>query len=205
MSKASPAFSLVEVVLALGVAAVAFTSIMALFPVGLDMSRETHEETQAALIAQSILNDLRDDYAATSNPAVFSSTNRRLLATNAIDLSRGVNIPIGGTNTNTVLYLGYTNHMITAAANPGEAGTGGQVLRPAFFTRVATTNLGQAPDWYQTGSNGLVAVARVQVATTFLLTDPNQRQINLADILVETPGMVRSTNRTQFGFKGAFR
>ena len=205
MKKAPPAFSLVEVVLALGVAAVAFTSIMGLFPLGLDMSRETHEETQAALIAQSILNDLRDDYLATTNPAVFSSTNRRLLATNAIDLSRGVNIPIGGTNTNSVLYLGYTNHMITAAANPGETGAGGQVLRPAFFATTTSTNLAQAPAWYQGGSNGLVAVARVQLAATFLLADPSQRLISLADIVVETPGSVRSTNRTQFGFKGAFR
>lgn len=54
------AFSLTEVVIALGVATVAFTSILALFPLGLDMSKESYEQTQAALIAQSILGDLRD-------------------------------------------------------------------------------------------------------------------------------------------------
>ena len=54
------AFSLTEVVIAMGVAAVAFTSIIALFPLGLGMSKESYEETQAALIAQTILADLQD-------------------------------------------------------------------------------------------------------------------------------------------------
>ena len=83
--KTCKGFSLVEVVLALGVAAVAFTAIMGLFPLGLDMSRETHEETQAALIAQSILGDLRDDYQLGGT----SHTNRRILVTRQIDLAAG--------------------------------------------------------------------------------------------------------------------
>ena len=56
----SSAFSLTEVVIAMGVAAVAFTSIIALFPLGLGMSKESYEATQAALIAQTILADLKD-------------------------------------------------------------------------------------------------------------------------------------------------
>jgi len=56
----SSAFSLTEVVIAMGVAAVAFTSIIALFPLGLNMSKESYEATQAALIAQTIFCDLRD-------------------------------------------------------------------------------------------------------------------------------------------------
>ena len=51
------AFSLTEVVIAMGVAAVAFTSIIALFPLGLNMSKESYEATQAAVIAQSIMAD----------------------------------------------------------------------------------------------------------------------------------------------------
>ena len=54
------AFSLTEVVIAMGVAAVAFTSIIALFPLGLNMSKESYEATQAALIAQTTLADLKD-------------------------------------------------------------------------------------------------------------------------------------------------
>ena len=197
----SRGFSLTEVVLAMGVAAVAFSAIMGLFPLGLDMSRETHEETQAALIAQSILGDLRDDYQLGGT----SHTNRRILATNVIDLSRGINFAVGTNATSNVLYLGFTNHAISSSANPGEPGAGGQVLRPARFALGATTNLTDAPQWYRSGSNGFVAMARVSVAGTFRLADPNVRQISVVDLIVETPGTVGFSNRVQYGFRGAFR
>jgi len=200
--KSSPAFSLVEVVLALGVAAVAFTAIMGLFPLGLDMSRETHEETQAALIAQSILGDLRDDYQLGGT----SHTNRRLLVTNVINLSNAMtNFAVGNSTPTNVLYLGFTNHTINSTANPGESGAGGLVLRPAMSAQTTSTNLASAPVWFQNGSNGLAAVARVLVTGTFRLADPNFRQMTVLDVMVETPGNIAATNRTQFGFKGGFR
>lgn len=199
--KSSPAFSLVEVVLALGVAAVAFTSIMGLFPLGLDMSRETHEETQAALIAQSILGDLRDDYQAGGT----SQTNRRVLVANRIDLAAGMTNFAVGTNTPTnVLYLGFTNHTISGTANPGESGAGALVLRPAMSAQRTSTNLASAPVWFQNGSNGLAAVARVIATSTFRLADSTP-QISSLDIMVETPGNIPATNRTQYGFRGGFR
>jgi len=199
--RGSRGFSLVEVVLALGVAAVAFTAIMGLFPLGLDMSRETHEETQAALIAQSILGDLRDDYQAGGT----SQTNRRILVTNRIDLAGGMTNFAVGTNTPTnVLYLGFTNHTINATANPGESGAGALVLRPALSAQTTSTNLASAPVWFQNGSNGLAAVARVIATSTFRLADTTP-QISSLDIMVETPGNVPATNRTQYGFRGGFR
>lgn len=200
--KSSAGFSLVEVVLALGVAAVAFTAIMGLFPLGLDLSRETHEETQAALIAQSILGDLRDDYQLGGT----SHTNRRVLVTNSINLSTAMtNFAIGNATPTNVLYLGFTNHTISSLANPGESGAGAVVLRPALSAQTTATNLNAAPVWFQNGSNGLVAVARVLVTGTFRLSEPNFRQINLLDVMVETPGTVAASNRTQYGFKGGFR
>ncbi len=200
--KFSGGFSLVEVVLALGVAAVAFTAIMGLFPLGLDMSRETHEETQAALIAQSIFGDLRDDYQAGGT----SQTNRRILVNNRIELAGGMTNFAMGTNTPiNVLYLGFTNHTISATANPGESAAGALVLRPALSARTTSTNLASAPDWFQRGSNGLTAVARVAVSSTFRLADANLPQISSLDIMVETPGNVPATNRTQYGFQGGFR
>ena len=65
-SRLVAAFSLTEVVIAMGVAAVAFTSIIALFPLGLNMSKESYEATQAAVIAQSIMADLSDQASAGS-------------------------------------------------------------------------------------------------------------------------------------------
>jgi hypothetical protein len=189
------------VVLALGVAAVAVTAIMGLFPLGLDMSRETHEETQAALIAQSILGDLRDDYQAGGT----SQTNRRVLVANRIDLATGMTNFAVGTNTATnVLYLGFTNHTISGTANPGESGAGALVLRPAMSAQSTSTNLASAPVWFQNGSNGLAAVARVIATSTFRLADTTP-QISSLDIMVETPGNIPATNRTQYGFRGGFR
>ena len=201
--KTCKGFSLVEVVLALGVAAVAFTSIMGLFPLGLDMSRETHEETQAALIAQSILGDLRDDYQSGGT----SHTNRRILVTRQIDLAAGTtNFAIGTNQPTNVLYLGFTNHTLTTSVNTNETNfAGALLLRPAVSAQVTSTNLGSAPSWYQNGSNGLAAVARVMVTGTFRLADTNVRQLNLLDVLVETPGTVAFSNRAQYGFKGGFR
>lgn len=196
------AFSLVEVVLALGVAAVAFTAIMGLFPLGLDVSRETQEETQAALIAQSILGDLRDDYQAGGT----SPTNRRILVTNRIDLSSGMtNFAVGTAAPINVLYLGFTNHTINSTANPGESGAGALVLRPALSAQTTSSNLSAAPVWFQNGSNGLAAVARILVAGSFRLADPNVPQMTVLDVMVETPGSAAASNRTQYGFKGGFR
>ena len=58
MRGASRAFSLTEVVVALGVATVAIVSILALFPVGFDTSRESAAETEAAVLARTIVSDL---------------------------------------------------------------------------------------------------------------------------------------------------
>lgn len=203
MSRSS-GFSLVEVVLALGVAAVAFTAIMGLFPLGLDMSRETHEETQAALIAQSILGDLRDDYQLGGT----SHTNRRILVTNRVDLASGMsNFAVGTAAPTNVLYLGFTNHAINSTANPGESrsSAGALVLRPAISAQTTSTNLASAPGWFQNGSNGLAAVARIMVVGSFRLADPNLLQMTVLDVMVEMPGSARSSNRTQYGFKGGFR
>jgi len=57
--KKGAAFSLTEVVVALGVATVAIVSILGLFPVGFDTVRESAAETQAAILARTIANDLQ--------------------------------------------------------------------------------------------------------------------------------------------------
>jgi hypothetical protein len=165
------------------------------------MSRETHEETQAALIAQSILGDLRDDYQLGGT----SHTNRRVLVTNVINLNAMTNFAVGNSTPTNVLYLGFTNHTISGGANPGESGEGALVLRPAMSAQTTSTNLASAPVWFQNGSNGLAAVARVLVTGTFRLADSSFRQMTVLDVMVETPGSAASSNRVQYGFKGGFR
>lgn len=76
------AFSLIEIVLALGVIAFALVGIMGLFPVAMKSAQESQRETRATLIAQQIFADLR----------VLSGTNRMLV--------RGPNIVTGINATN---------------------------------------------------------------------------------------------------------
>jgi len=52
------AFSLVEVVLAIGVIAFALVAILGVFPVGLSTSHSAQDETRAAQIAQDIFSSL---------------------------------------------------------------------------------------------------------------------------------------------------
>lgn len=59
-------FSLVEVALALLVAAIGLMSIMALFPVGLDASRRAVDEAQCALFADEIFNGIRAKMSLTN-------------------------------------------------------------------------------------------------------------------------------------------
>jgi len=75
--KKGAAFSLTEVVVALGVATVAIVSILALFPVGFDTVRESAAETQAAILARTIASDLVSGVRARgfSNAIVLKGNN----------------------------------------------------------------------------------------------------------------------------------
>lgn len=53
-------FSLIEVVLALGIASFALIGILSIFPVALGTAQDAVIETKVALIAQNIFSDLRD-------------------------------------------------------------------------------------------------------------------------------------------------
>ena len=57
--KSAPAFSLVEVVLALGVAAFALTAVFGLLPVAVQTNRNATSQTDATSILASVIADLR--------------------------------------------------------------------------------------------------------------------------------------------------
>jgi len=63
-------FSLVEVTLALGVAAVCLLAIFGLLPIGLNSNQASVEQTTAASLTRSIVSDLRSTPVATGTAAV---------------------------------------------------------------------------------------------------------------------------------------
>jgi hypothetical protein len=197
------AFSLTEVVIAMGVAAVAFTSIIALFPLGLNMSKESYEETQAALIAQTILSDLKDQQVGSKNKR-YTAADGSPRSYKLIQIAGNVDPQIVKTN-----YLGVDLRLLTQqnvylaydAQSRKDTDTTSQpiMLRPS-----AGANTIQG--WYDGSkpSNGLAAVAKVTFVPTFSITTTNATTGMIrVDISIETPGSAKPENRTVRLYTGA--
>ena len=200
----SSAFSLTEVVIAMGVAAVAFTSIIALFPLGLNMSRESYEATQAALIAQTIMADLKDQQTGATNLRTANPQNARLfqitpnsdpmrVRTNYAEISIGTGTP----QTAYIAYKpsdGATND--TDPKNP-------LIMRPYTYSYIS--NNPTAPNWYNGGINGAFALVKVTVSPTLLSDTDGSGSPRRIDMSVETPGSANVSNRTCYLFTGAVK
>ena len=183
------AFSLTEVVIAMGVAAVAFTSIIALFPLGLNMSKESYEATQAALIAQTILADLKD---------AVSTTNATQRAPKLIQI-KGNAEPFNANNyTSIELYANNSQTFYLAYDQVSRTDSAGTpiILRPRDFSP-------NAADFYIGGAtNGAIVVVRVIIEKTFVPDTGSRSNPQKIEVSVESPGSAKATNRTQWVFQG---
>jgi len=189
------AFSLTEVVIAMGVAAVAFTSIIALFPLGLNMSKESYEATQAALIAQTILADLQDEGTGIGT---LGSSRFIQIGGNSDPTSPAnyLTIDFETASTKTV-YLAY--NQIPRINNDTDPSGQPIMLRPCASSIADTP-----PNWYTSGSNGLVMLVKVTITPTFRIINQNTiSDPRRVDVSVESPGDASATNRSQFLFTGA--
>ncbi len=85
-------FSLVEIVLALGILSFAIVAILGLFPIAMNDARESKNETHAAMIAQLILGQLRSQPAdASSFPVGTNATDGNATTGNwGVDLKDSV-------------------------------------------------------------------------------------------------------------------
>lgn len=182
------AFSLTEVVIAMGVAAVGFTSLMALFPLGLNMNNESYMDTQASILAKTIIEDLRDAQGGNKWGRGGTPLDNRLLqvstdANPEKEATTFTKIPLGNYNATYTTYVAYTNAVITNAfGNP-------IMFRPA---KIITAN-----DY----TNGLVGAAAVAKITLNQLLD----KLHRVEVVVESPGSAKMTNRTQQFFSGGIR
>jgi len=180
------AFSLTEVVIAMGVAAVGFTSLMALFPLGLNINNESYIDTQASILAKTILEDLRDAQGGNKWGRVGGSpTKFRLLqvSTDADPEKAATFTEIPLTNNTYTTYVAYTNAVISNAYGKPV------MFRPA---KIITA------DNYTNGVVGAAAVAKI---TLNQLLD----NLNRVEVVVESPGSAKMTNRTQQFFSGGIR
>jgi len=198
------AFSLTEVVIAMGVAAVAFTSIIALFPLGLNMSKESYEETQAALLAQTILTDLKDQQVGNRNKR-YSVAAGSPYSYKLIQIAGNVDPQIVTTN-----YLGIDLRLLTQQnvylAYDSKTRTDTDPTSQPIMLRPSAGILNTIPPWYSgtTISNGLAAVAKVTFVPTFTITTlTSTTGVIRVDISIETPGSAKPENRTVRMYTGA--
>ena len=192
----SLAFSLTEVVIAMGVAAVAFTSIIALFPLGLNMSKESYEATQAALIAQTIIGDLSDSGSYAPGGKLI-----QIKGSNAISASSYTNIPMTwakGATADRYIYLAYDQQIRSDSSNSPV------MLRPS--ASFVSLNGPADPNWFTNGTNGAVLLVKVSIKHSFLYGGPASSSVSAnpqrVDVTVESPASAPATNRTQYVFTG---
>jgi type II secretory pathway pseudopilin PulG len=190
------AFSLTEVVIAMGVAAVAFTSIIALFPLGLNMSKESYEATQAAVIAQTILADLSDSGSAKAGGKLI-----QIKGTNTLNSINYTTIPMTwakGATADRYIYLAYDQQIRTDSSNSPI------MLRPT--ASFVSLNGPADPNWFTNGTNGPVLLVKVSIKHAFLLGGPASTTVSAnpqrVDVTVESPASAPATNRTQYVFTG---
>jgi len=180
------AFSLTEVVIAMGVAAVAFTSIIALFPIGLNMSKESYEASQAALIAQTILADLRDQVSTKNSSKIIQKTGSKAMVAANFEI---IQMNGKGSLPNQDIYLAYDQKIRTDSSNSPI------MLRPCA-SQVTTE-----PTWFTKGTNGPLLLVKVSFKRTNQ-TGTGESNPDQVDVTVESPANAPSTNRVQYIFTG---
>jgi len=184
------AFSLTEVVIAMGVAAVAFTSIIALFPLGLNMSRESYEATQAAVIAQSIMADLSDQASAGKGKLIQKTGVNAMSAANY----ETIQLMADSNGKDRYIYLAYDQQIRTDSSNSPV------MLRPsASFVSLD----GPAdPNWFTRGTNGPILLVKVSLKHSFRLSEEGTSNPQRVDVTIESPANAPATNRVQYVFSG---
>jgi type II secretory pathway pseudopilin PulG len=169
------AFSLTEVVIAMGVAAVAFTSIIALFPLGLSMSKESYETTQAAFITQSIMSQITDIQGGQGLTGF-----RRIIKSTDNDPTNGVleSINVGSYRSSTNVYIAYTNYVDT---NTGQV-----------FWKPGSNSI-TSVEWIS-GKLNFPAPALVRVTLNRIFTGGSSYDIHGVEVQVDYPGNLALTN-----------
>jgi len=185
------AFSLTEVVIAMGVAAVAFTSIIALFPLGLNMSKESYEETQAALLAQAIIADLSDQVSSSSGKLIQKTGTNAMVAANYETIP--MTASSGGTDR--YIYLAYDQQIRTDSSNNPI------MLRPCASS--VSLNGPNEPSWFKTNApSGAILLVKVSLKHSFRMSAVGTANPQRVDVTIESPANAPATNRVQYVFSG---
>lgn len=170
MKATSPAFSLTEVVIALGIATVAVVSVLGLFPLGFDTARESEGDTQAAIMARTIAADLE---ATVRKPGGSFQTAQIVVGKDFANTNGWLDLNLANPGT---YWIGFKREIQT--------GVGGMMGDPYCLKPVA--NLGSInPSAAQSGMDFLAGVS----------VQPINTNLSRLELAVEYPAAVPQTNR----------
>jgi hypothetical protein len=154
------------------------------------MSKESYEATQAALIAQTIIADLRDQVSSTSGKLIQKT------GTNAMSAANYETIPMTASSggTDRYIYLAYDQQIRTDSTNNPI------MLRPSFS--FVSLNGPNEPSWFTGGTNGPIFLVKVSLKHSFRMSAVGTANPQRVDVTIESPANSRSTNRVQYVFSG---
>jgi uncharacterized protein (TIGR02598 family) len=153
-------FSLVEVVVALGVVAVGIVAIIGILPIGLDTSHAAQDNTRAPQIAQSIFATL-----TAQSVIIDPNTGQAVPDTNKNQqLNTSVLIP----NVTNTINLATTSSVLLYANNAGEVSDS-----KASATYAVTVKVDNSPAGFGVGS-----AAQVTVSVAWPLSASAKNQVN---------------------------
>lgn len=175
------AFSLTEVVIALGIFAISMVGILALFPIASSTGRESSEETQAAIIAQTLLDDLRTSLSARG------STNGWIVAGSDTFSAFMTNVSLRTSRDYAVIYN-------VKLRDRADSGGGAPQIGPPIALKALASSPATA---YIDRSTNPAAVYFSLVRVRPVNTVPNLAEVNVE---VSTPASAPLANRRVFSF-----
>ena len=178
------AFSLTEVVIALGIFAVSMIGVLALFPVASSAGRESSEETQAAILAETVLGDLRSSTSAKGKSAGWIVRGPNTFTN--LQWIKPINLTVRSN-----YFILYDLISRTNSSGPNGVGMIGNPIALKAMTTVVNEST------YSNAVNSAGAIYGSQVAI-----EPVSTLTGLAavTVTVNSPVSVTSTNRRSYSF-----
>jgi len=178
------AFSLTEVVIALGIFAISMVGVLALFPVASATGRESSEETQAAILAETIISDLR-----TSTSAKGKAGGWIVRGPNTFNASQWLR-PVTLTNVSTNFVVYDLVPRVNSSGPDGVGMIGQPVALKAIFTNLSSAT-------YSNAINSTSAVFGSRISVEPLTNLPG---LALVTVTVDSPVSANFTNRRSYSF-----
>ena len=133
------AFSLVEVVIAMGVTTFCLITMLGLLPIGAGIALESRRETRAAYLAQQILGDLRS--SSFTEATILCQTNGTLVALPSFSLADATTNCVTCDGDNNVLYQATANQYASGVSDTSANYLVQVTVQPSSLNNLSTISV----------------------------------------------------------------